>query len=129
MTVMLTFIHEDGRSPPHLGRSTGSKGPKWGLCGGARVGAGLGVLCGWDRPDEGKLIWSAELRAGEGAELPWSELAVVPQALGLVGELSVRENVALPLRPAPRSGRRPSPRAGADRVLALEDGRLEEVAA
>ncbi len=46
----------------------------------------------------------------EGAELAWSELAVVPQALSLVEELSVRENVALPVRLASRSARPAHPR-------------------
>ena len=46
-------------------------------------------------------------------------LAVVPQALGLVEELSVRENVALPVRLASRSGRRAPPRAGSARALVL----------
>lgn len=62
----------------------------------------LGLLCGWDRPDQGKLVWSTAFAAADGAELPWSELSVVPQALGLVEELSVRENVALPVRLAAR---------------------------
>jgi putative ABC transport system ATP-binding protein len=58
----------------------------------------LGVLCGWDVADEGELTWSAGLGVATATELPWSRVAVVPQALGLVEELSVRENVALPLR-------------------------------
>jgi ABC-type lipoprotein export system ATPase subunit len=58
----------------------------------------LGVLCGWDLADEGELTWSAGLGVATATELPWSAVAVVPQALGLVEELSVRENVALPLR-------------------------------
>jgi len=36
--------------------------------------------------------------AGDLTELPWSALAVLPQRLGLLEELSVRENVELPLR-------------------------------
>jgi ABC-type lipoprotein export system ATPase subunit len=76
----------------------------------------LGVLCGWDLPDEGKLVWSSELGPADGASLSWSELAVVPQALGLVEELSVRENVALPVRLASRSARRPPPPARAARA-------------
>jgi hypothetical protein len=103
------------------------------------------VLCGWDLPDRGKLAWSSGFGASRGADLAWLELAVVPQALGPVEELSVRENVALPVRLAARSGRLLRPRAGtaradgpleafslgalADRILALEDGRLSEVAA
>jgi putative ABC transport system ATP-binding protein len=58
----------------------------------------LGMLSGWDLPDEGELTWSAGLGSATAAELSWSRVAVVPQALGLVEELSVRENVALPLR-------------------------------
>jgi ABC-type lipoprotein export system ATPase subunit len=58
----------------------------------------LGVVCGWETPDDGELTWSARLPARNGAELGWGELAVVPQALGLIEELTVRENVALPAR-------------------------------
>lgn len=65
----------------------------------------LGVLSGWDLPDEGELTWSVGPGPATAAELPWSRLAVVPQALGLVEELSVRENVALPLRLAASPGR------------------------
>ena len=65
----------------------------------------LGVLSGWDLPDEGELTWSVGPGPATAAELPWSRLAVVPQALGLVEELSVRENVALPLRLAAGPGR------------------------
>lgn len=75
----------------------------------------LGVLCGWDLPDQGKLVWSSGLGAAGGADLTWSELAVVPQALGLIEELSVRENVTLPARLASRSGRG-VPCAGAARA-------------
>jgi ABC-type lipoprotein export system ATPase subunit len=57
----------------------------------------LGVLAGWEEPDAGRLSWSPAL-SGTGADLPWSDLAMVPQALGLLDDLSVRENVALPVR-------------------------------
>src|SRR6266498_2225223 len=93
----------------------------------------LGVLCGWDLPDEGKLVWSTAFGAGDGSGLTWSELAVVPQALGLVEELSVRENVALPVRLASRPGRRPprrsAARAAADRAAGIGGGaaRAEEL--
>jgi putative ABC transport system ATP-binding protein len=55
----------------------------------------LNVVCGWEAPDEGELRWGPSVgeRAGE-----WSRLAIVPQALGLVEELTVRENASLPLR-------------------------------
>jgi putative ABC transport system ATP-binding protein len=54
----------------------------------------LNLLCGWERPDDGRLSWwSTPVRQ----DLPWNELAVVPQELGLVDELTVAENVELPL--------------------------------
>jgi ABC-type lipoprotein export system ATPase subunit len=53
----------------------------------------LGVLAGWEPPDGGALSW-----AGQPAAPAWSELATVPQALGLLDDLTVRENVALPVR-------------------------------
>ena len=57
------------------------------------------MLAGWEPPDAGELTWAAA-QVGPG----WSELATVPQALGLLDDLTVRENVALPvrLRPGPR---------------------------
>jgi len=54
----------------------------------------LGVLAGWEPPDAGQLTWAASGRGAPG----WAELATVPQALGLLDDLSVRENVALPVR-------------------------------
>jgi len=56
----------------------------------------LGVLAGWEPPDAGELAWAAA-PAGRGAP-GWAELATVPQALGLLDDLTVRENVALPVR-------------------------------
>ena len=55
----------------------------------------LGVLAGWEPPDAGELGWAATGRRGAPG---WAELATVPQALGLLDDLSVRENVALPVR-------------------------------
>jgi putative ABC transport system ATP-binding protein len=57
----------------------------------------LGVLAGWERPDAGELRW-AFAAAGAAVIPAWSEVAAVPQALGLLEDLSVRENVALPVR-------------------------------
>jgi putative ABC transport system ATP-binding protein len=60
----------------------------------------LSVLAGWEHPDAGAIVW-------RGAPLPhpetltWSDVAVVPQTLGLLEELSIRENVELPLRLGP----------------------------
>jgi putative ABC transport system ATP-binding protein len=66
----------------------------------------LSVLCGWERPDSGELEWLDDMRADVPvADRPWSEVAILPQRLGLLEELSVRENVELPVRFG-RAGRR-----------------------
>lgn len=57
----------------------------------------LNVLCGWERPDAGDVLWLGR-RSEAMADRPWRDLAVVPQDLGLLEELSIRENVELPLR-------------------------------
>ncbi|MEU7478099.1 ATP-binding cassette domain-containing protein [Lentzea sp. NPDC042327] len=49
----------------------------------------LSVLCGFDFPDSGTVT------PGPAA---WSACAVLPQSLGLATELTLEENVALPLR-------------------------------
>jgi ABC-type lipoprotein export system ATPase subunit len=82
----------------------------------SRLALLLGMLCGWDLPDQGRLVWSSGFGAAAGAGPAWSELAVVPQALGLVEELSVRENVSLPLRLASRPGRRAQRHAASGRA-------------
>jgi putative ABC transport system ATP-binding protein len=61
----------------------------------------LNLLCGWERPDGGRLSWPS---ASGRAEPPWDEVAVLPQDLGLVEELTVAENVELPLWLAGRLG-------------------------
>ncbi|MBI4259753.1 MAG: ABC transporter ATP-binding protein [Actinobacteria bacterium] len=59
----------------------------------------LNVLAGWEDPEEGEIAWAPDGdRAVAPRDRPWSELAIVPQDLGLLEELSVRENVELPLR-------------------------------
>ncbi len=50
------------------------------------------MLTGFQRPDEGRVEWP-----GGGAVPSWSAVAVVPQSLGLLPELTVAENIALPL--------------------------------
>lgn len=58
----------------------------------------LNLLAGWDVPDAGDIYW-AGVAAGAALEsLPWHDIAIVPQTLGLLEELTIRENVALPLR-------------------------------
>jgi putative ABC transport system ATP-binding protein len=54
----------------------------------------LSVLCGWEQPDRGRV----EHGSGPVATLPWAELAIVPQSLALLEDLSVADNVALPAR-------------------------------
>jgi putative ABC transport system ATP-binding protein len=58
----------------------------------------LNIMAGWEEPDAGKAAFLAD-----GASLgfegrTWSEVAVVPQSLGLLEELTIGENVGLPLR-------------------------------
>lgn len=58
----------------------------------------LNVLCGWERPDDGTLDWTEALAGTSPDRLPWGRLAIVPQALGLLEDLSVEENIMLPAR-------------------------------
>jgi putative ABC transport system ATP-binding protein len=58
----------------------------------------LNVLCGWEQPEHGSLQWTDELTGRPPAALGWGELALVPQALGLLEDLTVEENVLLPAR-------------------------------
>jgi ABC-type lipoprotein export system ATPase subunit len=66
----------------------------------------LNVICGWERPDAGRIEWPASGGAGAvgaaaapgpPAPRPWRELAIVPQDLGLTAELTIGQNVELPL--------------------------------
>ena len=56
----------------------------------------LSIVAGWEAPDAG----TVEVLGGATppAQLSWSELAVLPQSLGMLDELTVAENVGLPLR-------------------------------
>jgi putative ABC transport system ATP-binding protein len=55
----------------------------------------LSILAGWERPDAG----AVHLAGGAPvADAPWEQVAVLPQTLGLLDELTIGENVALPLR-------------------------------
>ncbi|KQS68517.1 ABC transporter ATP-binding protein [Modestobacter sp. Leaf380] len=58
----------------------------------------LALLCGWETPDEGSLTLGGPLTGRRPADLGWPELALVPQALGLVADLSIADNVLLPAR-------------------------------
>ncbi len=56
----------------------------------------LTVVAGWERPDAGTVERPGD---GAGAGRPaWRDVAVVPQSLGLLDELTVGENIALPGR-------------------------------
>lgn len=53
----------------------------------------LQMLAGFQRPDEGAVHWLGGAAGSPG----WDVVAVVPQTLGLLAELTVGENVAMPL--------------------------------
>ena len=55
----------------------------------------LTLLAGWLAPDSGAVRYTL---GAEPADLPWRDLAILPQRFGLLPELSVRENVAFPAR-------------------------------
>jgi putative ABC transport system ATP-binding protein len=60
----------------------------------------LNVICGWERPDAGRCEWpgaGATGSAARSAPTPWRQLAIVPQDLGLIAELTIGQNVELPL--------------------------------
>jgi putative ABC transport system ATP-binding protein len=56
----------------------------------------LMALLGWDTPDAGDVVWRGETLPHLG-RLGWDEVAIAGQRLGLVEELTVEENVELPL--------------------------------
>ena len=58
----------------------------------------LALLCGWETADEGTLAYRGSLAGRRPDTLGWPELALVPQALGLVPDLSLVDNVLLPAR-------------------------------
>jgi putative ABC transport system ATP-binding protein len=57
----------------------------------------LSVLAGWIAPDSGRLVrlgpWAAP-----GVERTWRGTAILPQVIAPIAELTMTENVALPLR-------------------------------
>ncbi|QXG74894.1 ATP-binding cassette domain-containing protein [Modestobacter sp. L9-4] len=58
----------------------------------------LALLCGWETADAGRLDYLGALADRPPISLGWPELALVPQALGLVADLSLADNVLLPAR-------------------------------
>lgn len=54
----------------------------------------LSLLGGWEEPDGGSIQWSGDVDR----RLPaWRDVAVLPQKLGLIDELTVRENIEYPV--------------------------------
>lgn len=58
----------------------------------------LNVLCGWEPVEGGELLLDESLGASRPADLPWGRVALVPQALGLLEELTILDNVLMPAR-------------------------------
>ena len=58
----------------------------------------LALLCGWETPDEGSLEYGGALAGRRPDAFGWPELALVPQALGLLADLDLGDNVRLPAR-------------------------------
>jgi ABC-type lipoprotein export system ATPase subunit len=58
----------------------------------------LALLCGWEDADSGTLAYAGALADRPPSSLGWPELALVPQALGLVPDLSLADNILLPAR-------------------------------
>jgi len=73
----------------------------------------LGLVAAWEAPDSGTIERPDGARDAEAPT--WADVAILPQTLGLMDELSVRENVAYPARLAGASD------AYAERVGALLD--------
>jgi putative ABC transport system ATP-binding protein len=55
----------------------------------------LNVVAGWETPDAGELRIDVEVTPGRPS---WPQMSLVPQRLGLLDELTISENVALPVR-------------------------------
>jgi putative ABC transport system ATP-binding protein len=72
----------------------------------------LNCLLGWERPDRGAVEVPGGGAPGDAA---WTTVAVVPQRFGLLEELSLADNVALPARLAGL----PSPREAALETLGV----------
>jgi putative ABC transport system ATP-binding protein len=56
----------------------------------------LNVLCGWEKPDGGVMRFEGEELSP--AEVMWNRIAIVPQDLALFEELTIGDNVRLPIR-------------------------------
>jgi ABC-type lipoprotein export system ATPase subunit len=86
----------------------------------------LAIITGWEQPDSG----AVEFGRGERLAMrrPWHELAILPQSLGLLEELTVAENVTLPRRLAPgASGDEPAELLAGLGIAHLADRYPDEV--
>ena len=63
------------------------------------AGARSDLLAGWEQPDSGTSAWPD----GSPTRPSWQDVAVIPQALALLDELTVAENITLPIRAAHQS--------------------------
>ncbi len=70
----------------------------------------LNVIAGWEHEDAGSVVRPG----GNGRPPGWADLAVVPQKLGLLDELTVRENIEYPAR---LTGRRAELRERIDELM------------
>lgn len=57
----------------------------------------LNLLVGWEDPDAGEILYRGAVHSRL-SDVGWNEIALVPQSLGLLSELTIAENVALPYR-------------------------------
>jgi putative ABC transport system ATP-binding protein len=74
-----------------VGEITGLVGPS-----GSGKTTLLNLLCGWEAPDGGTVTWTGSART-RAEDRDWGEVAILPQGLGLMEELTIRENVELPV--------------------------------
>lgn len=55
----------------------------------------LNIVLGWEAADRGSILWDG--RPDDRLQLPWDVIGVLPQSSALIEELSVLDNVRLPL--------------------------------
>jgi putative ABC transport system ATP-binding protein len=56
----------------------------------------MNLICGWERPDSGALRFGGKEQSP--SALMWNRIAIVPQDLALFEELTIGDNVRLPIR-------------------------------
>ncbi|MDP9346774.1 MAG: ATP-binding cassette domain-containing protein, partial [Actinomycetota bacterium] len=56
----------------------------------------LNVLCGWEKPDAGVMRFEGDEQSP--SALMWNRISIVPQDLALFEELTIGDNVRLPIR-------------------------------